>query len=392
MSQRTADELEHRRGMVLGLTLAEVLLLLLFVLILALGGRLLALQRMLVGEQEKSQALAIQVKRLDSTLEPLSSLLAALKAKRGLDTSSIEELAIKLSRMDAVEADNDKLKASNSQLTNIVGSMRLIGSDLAKIKAINDAIATAAKINPNDPPEVLTRALEILKRLGTDVKPTQVNSLTELNNDSEKIKALRGVISAATRINPSNPPEAAARALAILARLGPETQPEEVMSVDQQSLLAGQLDRTRQERDNLIHRGNGLTYPSCWLTPSGQTEYMFDVTIQDNGLILRDATPTRANDPAMQLVSGVPRNTLIPENAFKNGTTELFKFSQKQNCRFYSIIRDQTAPTSKQRYKELRTLVESHFYPLLRSDAWAGSRPADASQVGGEYVPIRPQR
>jgi hypothetical protein len=48
MSQRTADELEFRRGMVLGLTLAEVLLLLLFVLILALSWQMMTLRSDLV--------------------------------------------------------------------------------------------------------------------------------------------------------------------------------------------------------------------------------------------------------------------------------------------------------------------------------------------------------
>lgn len=36
-----SDEREHRRGLVLGLTMAEVLLLLLFLLLLALAGRLI---------------------------------------------------------------------------------------------------------------------------------------------------------------------------------------------------------------------------------------------------------------------------------------------------------------------------------------------------------------
>jgi Tfp pilus assembly protein PilV len=40
MSLRIADEREQRRGLVLGLTLAEVLLLLLFLLLLALAAKL----------------------------------------------------------------------------------------------------------------------------------------------------------------------------------------------------------------------------------------------------------------------------------------------------------------------------------------------------------------
>jgi hypothetical protein len=41
--------------------------------------------------------------------------------------------------------------------------------------------------------------------------------------------------------------------------------------------------------------GNGLTYPSCWTTATGQTEYIFDVTLADAGVLVRNATPARAN-------------------------------------------------------------------------------------------------
>ena len=43
MARYLVDEREHRRGLVLGLTLAEVLILLLFLLLLTLGARLVKL-------------------------------------------------------------------------------------------------------------------------------------------------------------------------------------------------------------------------------------------------------------------------------------------------------------------------------------------------------------
>ena len=52
MSQRVLDEREHRRGLVLGLTLAEILILLLFMLLLALGVRLKEIEeRRRVGDE-----------------------------------------------------------------------------------------------------------------------------------------------------------------------------------------------------------------------------------------------------------------------------------------------------------------------------------------------------
>ena len=117
-----------------------------------------------------------------------------------------------------------------------------------------------------------------------------------------------------------------------------------------------------------MRTGNGLTYPSCWRTAEGKTEFIFDITIRDDGMIVRDATPSRANDPAMQLVSGLARSEIVNQSIFRKETANLFNYSKDQNCRFYSIIRDQTGPTSKVRYKELRAAVEGNFYISLRSE------------------------
>ena len=130
--------------------------------------------------------------------------------------------------------------------------------------------------------------------------------------------------------------------------------------------------------------GNGLTYPSCWRTAEGKTQYIFDVTIRDAGMIVRDATPTRASDPDLKLVAGVARNELINEKVFDNETAALFKYSQSENCRFYSIVRDDTGSTNKARYKKMLSIVESHFYKLLRPEL------STDVPMSGPYQPPKP--
>jgi hypothetical protein len=385
MSQRIADELEHRRGLVLGLTLAEVLLLLLFVLLLALSGRIVNLQRDVATERQRAEGLSVQLVQRESALASLTPLLEELQSKGGLDVPSVKELADKVGRADTIAEENARLIRANTELSNTLGTMRRIGSDPANLKAIEDTLATAAKINPNDPPEALKRAMEIFKRLGAETQPDQVKPLSEVIADSQKLKAFDKAVAGATKINPNDPPEALQRAVEVLNRLGPDTTPDQVTPIEQQN-------RVRRERDNLMRSGNGLTFPSCWTTADGHTEYMFDVIIQDNGLILREATPRRANDPALKFVSGIPRNELINEKTFSTGTAELLKHSQDQRCRFYSIIRDGTGPTNKQRYIQLRTLVEGPFYPAHRRLAVPVSPPVavpanSSPPMGGEYVP-----
>lgn len=325
MSQRTADELENRRGLTLGLTLAEVLLLLLFLVLLALGWRVQSLQR------EHQTAIAIR------------------------------------------DHENARLRAAQA-----------IGSDPEKLKIIDAAIRAASEINPNDPAEVLVRSVTILRRLGNDTQPDQLRPLSEMLRDSEKVRALDRAITLAILINPHDPAEALTRAAEVLTRLGPDTKPDEVLPLEKMTSLATELDRVTRERNNLMRTGNGLTYPSCWTTSEGKTQYMFDITIQDAGMIVRDATPSRGEDAALHLVAGLARKVLTRESAFRTATLEVFNYSKERNCRFYSIIRDQTGPTSKARYKELRAIVENHFYPLHLTGAWS-----DTPMGGPLVVPKR---
>jgi hypothetical protein len=98
----------------------------------------------------------------------------------------------------------------------------------------------------------------------------------------------------------------------------------------------------------------------------------------------------------MRLLQPFDRGVLIHEGVFERATNKVFDWSKAEGCRFYSIIRDGTGPTSKLRYKKLRTLVENRFYPLHRPLSAATShheRPPpeqrnSAVPTGGPYVPL----
>jgi len=335
MSQRTADERENRRGLTLGLTLAEVLLLLLFLVLLALGWRIMEMQR--------DQRAAVEI----------------------------------------LQRENTRLQHANADLRSTLHGLEAVATDPEKLKTAGAAVAAAAEIDPSDPAELLQRAVAIVQRLVIAAPPDATAPASAMQSPSAKLDAIDRTVEAARALNPGDPAEALARAAEILARLGAEAKPEDVMPVGQIVSLAHERDQAVSERNNLMRSGNGLTYPSCWRTPEGKTEFIFDVTFQDTGIIVRNATASRADDPAMKLVAGVPRNELINENIFKSETLELFNSSKGQNCRFYAIIRDSTGATNKARYKELVTLVENHFYTLRRSGPWT-----DVA-VGGPFQPAK---
>jgi hypothetical protein len=311
MSSRSADEREQRRGLVLGLTLAEILLLMLFLLLLVLGSQI--------------RTWRDRYEQLDQTLEEIKPLQQALMDGGVVNINGVHELVARLQALQKAEQELSRLKAENADLSKrseLLKSLGL-GSD-DKLRNVASVVKRASEIDPNDPPALLKRALDVIDRLGASTQPSQVKPLSEMVAGPELDKKF--------------------------------------------ATLEADLDQTRRERNNLMRGpGNGLTYPSCWTNAAGQTEYIFDVTLADTGVQVRNASPARANDKAQAMVGPFARDTMIHENVFIGATKKLFEWSKGRNCRFYVIVRDATGPTNKPRYKHLQEMVQGNFYPFYPS-------------------------
>jgi hypothetical protein len=320
MSRRAVEEREQRRGLVLGLTLAEVLLLILFLLMLALGSRIEYWRT----EAESSQQ---SYNELLSSQESLKEIQAALLKNGAVDIVSVQALITRLKRVDELERGLSALKQEYSSLSAQTALLQSLSSDTKKVfLTISSTIEKARQIDPNDPPALLKRALDIIERLGASTQPEQVKPLSQMTADLQMKQQLAAV--------------------------------------------EADRDKLKQQLDGL--RGNGLTYPPCWPATKGKTEYMFDVIAKDNGIIVRDAFfESKKNDPAWKNVDSFPRNALISEKQFNEATGKLLPYSNQNNCRFYIRLYDGTAPQSKVRYIHVRAAVAANFYlyPVISSQA-----------------------
>ena len=166
------DEREHRRGLVLGLTLAEVLLLLLFLMMLALGSRFA---------------------KLDKAKRQLEKEIAAFKGAP-LETSSIESPTWAPLPSQPEEPVDVMLNVEQQE------RLRLI-------------VQAVVKIDPKDPPTVLKRALEQFQRTG-------------LTPESQT--AMSAALDQATKLNPQDPPAAISQGVKLLAELGSKTAVEPI--------------------------------------------------------------------------------------------------------------------------------------------------------------------
>jgi hypothetical protein len=333
MRRSIVDEREHRRGLVLGLTLAEILLLLLFLVLLALAGRVFQLKE----DAEKHE------KQLDEIHRTLGPIMEKFNKTGEVDLAAIRELTERLSRIADLEMSNEALRAESSELKSKLAALQRLGPKGDKIVSeFAPLLERASRIRPDDPPAALRRAVDLLENAPTTLKPEDLKSFSTLGKVTERVKDLE------TRV------------------VATETE----------------RDRFRRERDNLMRSKGGLQYPSCWTNEKGETEYIFDITFRDGGLRVRDNfQETRKDDPAWKLLNEFKRGTEINESAFVSATSRLFQWSKDNECRFVVIVRDQTGD-NKVTYKTLMRSVERHFYKneiLEKRSSSRSNNPADVS-------------
>src|SRR5262245_12281792 len=191
MATRVVDEREHRRGLVLGLTLAEVLLLLLFLVMLALSVPLMAHDE--AGKAPESpSALNDEVERLRRLVDQLTG---------GKPPSEVQQ---KLKTLADLEKELAGSKLTIGQLKDQISVLKSHLGTSSDVEALKTLLQEATRINPDDPPASLRRASALLK-LAKSMKHADANRLTPALQDEAQLRELVEALKRANEINPVDP-------------------------------------------------------------------------------------------------------------------------------------------------------------------------------------------
>lgn len=290
---KLADPREYRRGVVLGLTLAEVLVLLVFLLLLAMSALLLRRDR-------EQAALTDKLGRYAVLLQPITEALDS----RGIVVEDTDQLASLIERGSAVDGLRSQLDEAGRKLEAARAASERQESELSRLREATREMARMSKAVAEH--AALAAILE-------SVEGQQPQSLPE---------KLAGLVQKATIV------EAAT------------------------SSLTGQNAQMRAELARL--KGNGGSgQPYCWALPDGRAQYMLKVEMQDSGVIVRDLEPrARPEDPAWPLLDGVSRGRLMPMSEFIAHTSPLQARSNAERCRYAIQAVDGTGITNKPGYKQ----------------------------------------
>ena len=408
-----SDERSYRRGLVLGLTMAEVFILLLFALLLIW---MIGIQKERKSDQrikELMQQVEEGTRRVNE-LKEMVNFLAAGRVSGNQFDDLFRELRLRQEEAVALGRSAKLLQELGKQAGMPGASPEQVAERIRERIQIAGKVLEAARTSSlagsRDKRDeglagtiaALVEAQEGLKSAGLDVKEAaalgrSAKLLQELGKQAgvpggspeqiaegirERVRIAGQVIDAAKTSPLSDTGNLSSQQLAeTIAALGEVREALKSSGLDakQAPMLVRQTIDQLREKDLrlktvegrlrnaervLKSAGRGTEKPACWADPeTGKPEYIFDVALKSKNLLVRDnAIPHRREEQARLPLQETRFDKDVSLQEFRNMTRALFLWSEKEGCRFFVKVFDITQTHEKDRYKlHLRTVGE-HFY------------------------------
>ena len=296
----------YRRGLVLGFTMAEIMILILFAILMALAATIFSKEERIKAltqvssNVEESARLVQEIRRAFPNAQTIDEQFKEIR----MAIQNSKELEVVKRELEKLRAEIENYKELKGLLEKAKGSFEVTPEEIAKDAILGKEIREFAK-NQNPP-----------------IDPNDVKSaLSALNNSTDLASQKRSL-------------------------------EKEVKT------LKGQVI-------NLTERfgGRGTEYPPCWVSPDGKLEYIFDVALNSNGFIVRDRKlPHRQEEQALLPIQQIKFDTLVSSPTFSRQTDALLNWSKAHNCRFFVRIFDQTGRQEKDIYKRQERILQQSFY------------------------------
>lgn len=325
----------YRRGLILGLSLAELFLILLFLLLLVSMGISSILE-------EEKQIIQVELQQLQKEKDTLKDKLATMEEIVGGEITLDE-----LRRLVANDAERRKILRENKELNEKVEQLT---DSLSEFKEIKDIIE---KENINE--KQLQDLIQNNKKL--------VEVLQEKNKLEEKVNDLSKEIK--------------------------ELESELASEKIQKDILEDKFAQVSEQLDRLVDKGRA---PPCWyivvndkseVTGKRQKDVkIFDVKIENDGFVVRPHNNNfisqkinKGNTRALPIFSSDDFNVKLSTNSFiskfKNfydvGTNKLI---HPYKCVFMVDVYDATSIDNKIGYKRNLKTIERLFMKWEESGQW----------------------
>lgn len=344
----------YQRGIVLGLTLAEIMLLVLFALLLVLTASM-------ITRDEKIENLSHKLADTQRSLE-----IAKSKAT-GVDTETIRLAELIREWWEARKIVVTEVRPYFRELTRRIDEVDNLKNELEKL---TEKLAAAQKTSETEALKQIAEVKnlkdkleQLTEKLTTVEKAPETKALETIKDALQKTVIAKGKDLGKTD------------SLANTA----------VAAIKQNASLTGRVEHLSKAVSRMAKEGKGGTLPSCLIRDDGREDYLLDVVLASEGI----AGSNR------KIVAFVPdeirklfaekdfSRQILSSSEFTRATRVLFRWSEKKNCRFYVKIYDGTGPSEKLKYKQHLRTVEGHFYKYEVLNDPPPFKPVDTAKSSG---------
>lgn len=321
----------YKRGLVLGLTMAEIVILVLFCLLLALAA---------IFSYHRDELV-----RRDAIIEIQSTQLNAMEE---LGLVEVGDLAL----IQDLKAYWEQYGPSDTSFRDYFSQLVLRVQELRDLRSR------------------LEELVERSERLGDQLRAAEASSArmrAELAEVRAELESSRGQLEflVALEIDPGREEdrrrvEEALAALELVETSGGDFR-EVVETLGRLQSEVGGLTRLVGYYERLFG------FPPCWHDGDWRIDYTFDVTFTTNGFILRTVPqPRHADHPVMPAVQAVTTGRELTSGQFATQTKPIYDWSVAHQCRFFVTVYDGTAEDEKRIFQERMRVLEGHFYKRER--------------------------
>lgn len=339
----------YRRGLVLGLTMAEIVLLLLFSLLLALAA-------MFLQEHDKFEEAVTESELLREQLDNQEQRINQLMAE--LERDDLGQMKKELVALKDIERKIEYILQRFQGEGSVADKVSQLVERLSKADKVADALSAAGlPLTPEELAKELARlegAQQALAEADEKVRDltNQLNDTKEAFRDLEKSsKDAKELLAKHKKLTEE------------LEKARKDLKTAEAEASRAEKSLQQREGQLANMRNTLERYGRGTEKPACWADEeTGKTKYIYDIELSDEGLAVHLAeTPPWASARDLPVRDVTFKRVLSP-NKFMEETKPIYDWSEANECRFFVRAYDLTGATKKQLYKRHMRFLEGRFY------------------------------
>lgn len=353
----------YRRGVLLGMTLAEIMILVLFCMLMAFVLKLENYEKQL-EHSDKARGLMEKIEQLLGEYDDTWTFLTAVETiVKAVGVDSLNSVANALQQHPDLTKDDIKSAVEQGLSRYTLVRSKLQGT--AESPPVPEAVSVALEeqLAAGEQAQKYRPAMEVVEAVRNQLSQDagREPSSEELND------AVRQML-------------ANYKALQVAGENGIESALLENHDLNERLVRMGKA--LAKATDQLNGKGQGLVLPSCFETSDGDIQYVFDIDFDEDSLHLV-ALPVPGNEQNWERLNfqqiSTGKNLKIQQ--YLEETREVFEWSTANACRFFVRIHDNTRAENKSQYKLMKRKIEYRFYTFEPPQTGVASDKTVATQI-----------